>query len=225
MVGMGGLGSIVAPILVRSGVESLTLLDDDCVELSNLHRQLIYRDADIGQPKIACAKAWLNEEAERYGHKAPSIETHATRLLPDNAECFISNHHVVIEGADNLATKFLVADTALRCPDLQVVQAGATRWQAWTLAWQSHQGPCLRCLFEDIPEAEIPNCADAGILGSVVGVIGALQAALALRCLHQDPKVIGELWHYDAWRHRLRRRQIQPRIHCTGCQQRVHKAS
>jgi molybdopterin/thiamine biosynthesis adenylyltransferase len=121
---------------------------------------------------------------------------------------------MVLEGADNLATKFLVADAA-HIARIPAVQAGAVRWAGWAFC-AVPGAACLRCLFEDIPSDRIETCAEAGVVGPVVGVLGALQAALAFRLLEGEcPQ--GELWHYDALRGALRKTWVRRRSDCPLC--------
>lgn len=210
LVGAGGLGSPAALVLARSGIRRLTLLDDDVVELSNLHRQVLYRDEDIGHDKVGAAAAAL----EREGATPEIIRG---RLLPDVAVELVSRFDLVVEGADNFATKFLAAD-ACQLAGVPLVQAGAVRWGGWALATLPGQSACMRCVFEDIPRDRVETCAEAGVVGPVVGVLGAIQAALALRILHGDTRAAGELWSYRGLAEQpLRASRIRRRRGCLGC--------
>ena len=208
VIGAGGLGSAVISTLVRSGVDQLTVIDDDVVELSNLHRQTLYTDADLGASKLRALRR--NEELSGV-----ALELIEGRCLPDHALALCQGHDLVIEGTDNLPSKVLVADAAsiARKP---VVQAGAVRWTGW--AFCSVPGSsCLRCLFEDIPRDRIETCAEAGVVGPVLGVLGGLQAAMALRLLEADAPA-GELWHLDGLQGVLRRTLIRRRPGCPLCE-------
>lgn len=215
VIGVGGLGCPSSRVLARSGVGSLVLLDDDVVEETNLHRQTLFTDADVGLPKTECAARALAREARSTGRE-PRLETVRDRLLPENALASLAGVDVVLEGADNLASKFLAVD-ACRIAGVPLVQAGAVRFQGWVLATLPGRGPCMRCVFEDIPDDRVETCAEAGIFGPVVGVVGALQAAVALRVLLGDPSVEGELWAYDAIRGTLRRTRVARRSDCPLC--------
>jgi adenylyltransferase/sulfurtransferase len=127
---------------------------------------------------------------------------------------------VVLEGSDNFATKFLVAD-ACALAGVPLVQAGAVRWVGWALANLPGRSACMRCVFEDIPAGQQDTCAAAGVVGPVVGVLGALQAALALRLLRGDASAAGELWSYAALPGALRRRSIGPQPRCPLCSGRI----
>ena len=209
VVGAGGLSSPVLRLLAKSRIGHVTIVDDDLVDESNLHRQTLYTDADIGRSKIERAKA-----AVLAIRPALSVDTVEGRFVPDTALSLLSEHTMVLEGADNLATKFLVADAA-HIARVPAVQAGAVRWAGWAFC-AVPGAACLRCLFEDIPSDRIETCAEAGVVGPVVGALGALQAALAFRLLEGEcPQ--GELWHYDALRGALRKTWVRRRSDCPLC--------
>jgi molybdopterin/thiamine biosynthesis adenylyltransferase len=214
LVGAGGLGCAAARVLVESGVGSLTIVDDDRVELSNLQRQTLFRDADVGAPKATLAAERLR--AFSTTEQASNVVAREIRILPENARNLLAGHDLVLEGADNFATKFLVAD-ACALNRVPLVQAGAVRWVGWALATLPGRSACLRCVFEDMPAGEQDTCADAGVLGPVVGAMGALQAALALRLLRGDASAAGELWSYAALPGALRRRPVRRQARCPLC--------
>ena len=209
VVGAGGLSSPALRLLATSGVEQITLIDDDSVDESNLQRQTLYTDADVGASKIERA-----ERALRALSSSLSMHAIEGRFLPGNAEQLLAENDLVLEGADNLATKFLVADAARLC-GVPAVQAGAVRWAGWALC-ALPDSACLRCLFEDIPRDRIETCAEAGVVGPVVGVLGGIQAAFVYRLLGGE-RPGGELWHYDALRGALRRTFVRRRGDCPLC--------
>lgn len=215
LIGAGGLGSPAASVLARSGVGRMTIVDDDVVDVSNLHRQVLYRASDAGRPKIEAAAECLTADARRAGHDL-KVDRVAGRFVPDTALGLLEGHHLALEGADNFATKFLVADAG-RLAGVPTVQAGAVRWSGWALAALPADGPCLRCVFEDIPRDRVETCAEAGVIGPVVGAMGAVQAFLALRLLRGDRTAAGELWSYAALDGRLRRRSVRRRHGCPLC--------
>ena len=217
VLGLGGLGCPAAAALARSGVTRFTLVDDDSVDVTNLQRQTLYTDADVGRLKTEVA-------AERLRALSPfpeqvRCEQVVDRLLPDNALELSRGHALVLEGSDNFATKFLAADAA-KLAGVAIAQAGAVRFAGWSLATEPARGACARCLFEDIPRGMPETCAAAGVLGPVVGVLGALQAALALSLLWgQD--VPGTLFRYDALSGALRRHRVARRADCALCAGRI----
>lgn len=217
LVGVGGLGSPAALVLARSGVRRLTVLDDDVVDVSNLHRQILYDDADVGLDKAARAAA-------RLGAEGAEVTVVRGRLLPDTAARLFREHDLVVEGADNFATKFLAAD-ASALTGVPVVQAGAVRWGGWALATDPGRSACVRCVFEDIPRDRVETCAEAGVIGPVVGVLGAIEAALALRLLGGDASAAGELWSYRGLEGSLRASRVRRRSGCPACAGEIRELS
>ncbi len=216
VVGVGGLGSPAILALARAGVGVVGLADDDVVERSNLHRQILFRDADVGSSKLGAARAAIARIAPEV-----DVRAHATRLLPHNAVDLVAGYDVVVEGSDNFATKFLTSD-ACAIARVPVVHAAAVRWYGTALAVGPRGAPCYRCLFEDLPEGDAPNCAEAGVVGPVVGVVGALQADLALSILDavaagREPAVCGELVTFDGRHDAFRRRHVAARRDCALC--------
>lgn len=208
LVGIGGLGCPAAIALARAGVGTLGIADDDEVDVTNLHRQILFTDADVGKSKVAIAA----ERLRAYGAK---VEPHMTRLLPHNAVELVRGYDLVVEGSDNFATKFLTAD-ACRIAQRPVVHAAAVRWHGTALAVGPSGQPCYRCLFEDVPLENAPNCAEAGVIGPVVGVVAAAQADLALSMLAGEA-VAGELFTFDGKTLAHRRRRITRRPACPLC--------
>ncbi|MDP9001713.1 MAG: HesA/MoeB/ThiF family protein [Myxococcota bacterium] len=212
VVGMGGIGGPAALALARAGVGTIGLCDDDDVERSNLHRQILFadRDAEARVPKVDAA-------AEALRAIAPAVELriHRKRLLPEGAMDLVRQYNVVLEGADNFATKFLAAD-ACALAGIRIVQASAVRWVGTVLAAGPQGRPCYRCLFEDIPSEGGMGCAEAGVMGPVVGIIAAIQADLALAMIDEVP-VEGQLVTFDGRTDELRRRPIAARADCRLC--------
>lgn len=210
LVGIGGLGCPAAIALARAGVGTLGIADDDEVDVSNLHRQILFTDADVGRPKVAAGARALRELCPGL-----CVEEHATRLLPGNAVDLAARYDLVVEGSDNFPTKFLASD-ACRIAGKPVVHAAAVRWHGTALAVGPSGGPCYRCLFEDVPREDAPNCAEAGVVGPMVGVVAAAQADLALAVLRgQD--VLGTLFTFDGKTLASRRRRIPARAGCPLC--------
>lgn len=214
-VGVGGLGSPAALVLARSGARRMTLLDDDVVDASNLHRQVLYDDADVGRDKVERA-------AERLRREGVDVRALRGRLLPQSALELVREHDLVIEGADNFATKFLACDAAA-IAGVPIVQAGAVRWSGWALASVPGESACMRCVFEDIPHDRVDTCAEAGVIGPVVGAIGAIEATLAIRILAGDTRAAGELWSYRALEGSLRATRVRRRAGCVTCEGQVRE--
>lgn len=214
VVGAGGLGAPAILALVHGGVGTIGVVDDDEVERTNLHRQILFRDADVGRPKTEALEAAIRRISKAISRPVV-VEPHVTRFLPYNAVDLAGMYDLVLEGSDNFPTKFLVAD-ACHLAGRPVVHAAAIRWVGTALAVSAQGGPCYRCLFEDIPLGEAPSCATAGVIGPVVGVVGALQADLALRVLDGED-VGGHLASFDGRSETIRRRAITPRKSCALC--------
>lgn len=219
LVGAGGLGSAAALVLARAGLDGIDVIDDDVVDETNLHRQTLYVSGDVGRRKAPIASARIEEAARRLGYHTRSV-SREIRLTPDTADGVIDEYDLILEGSDNFASKFLTSDVSFlrRIP---VVQAGAVRWSGWALASLPGVSACLRCVFEDIPSGPSDSCAEAGVVGPVVGALGAIQAALALRVLTGDPGAAGVLWSYEALTGRLRRSRVARRVGCPLCEGRI----
>jgi molybdopterin/thiamine biosynthesis adenylyltransferase len=209
VVGVGGLGAPAALALAKAGVGSLILIDDDVVDRSNLHRQILFRDADVGRPKIDAAI----DSLQRRGWRT-NVEARRGRLTPQTID-YVDGADVIVECTDNYATKFLAADVA-RLKNLPIVHGSAIRWIGTALAVGPAGSPCYRCLFEDIPEGAQAGCDVAGVVGPVCGVIGALQAHLALSLL-DGPETYGTLISLEGLRDELRVRRISARAGCALC--------
>jgi len=209
LVGAGGLGCPAGLALARAGVGRLLVVDDDTVEGTNLHRQILFGEADLGRPKAVVA-------AERLRAAGARAEAHTTRFLPETAASLLDGVDLVVEGSDNFPSKFVVAD-GCALGGVSVVQAGAVRWGGWALAVQAsgagdEHRTCLRCVFEEVPSGPVLSCELAGVIGPVVGVLGALQAKLALALLAGEAG--GALYSYEGRRDRLRLTHPAPRAEC-----------
>lgn len=215
LIGAGGLGAPVAMYLAAAGVGELTLIDDDVVERSNLQRQVIHREATIGNSKVESAKAMLTSLNPRL-----RVNAHAARVVAANVEELIRGHDVVIDGADNFPTRYLL-DAASRRLGIPLVYGAVHRFTGQVSVFDPRrdESPCYRCLFPQPPSAaEAPNCSEAGVLGVLPGTIGLLQATETLKLLVGigDP-LVGRLLCYDALAARFRELALPRDPDCPGC--------
>jgi len=191
---MGGLGCPAALALAHAGIGRVTIVDPDVVEASNLHRQPWYRVSDIGQPKVEAAARRL-----RAAFPGLAVAIARSRVDDSRAAVLLDGHDVIIDGTDDVHAKFILSDAGVRL-GIPVVYGGVLRTvgQAMLIA---PGGPCLRCLFDE-PAAgeEPPSCARTGVLGTVAGLVGAIQASLALSALTRDSWRRGQLFTVDAWK-------------------------
>lgn len=216
LVGAGGIAAPCALVMARAAAQKtasfrLLIADDDRVERSNLHRQILFTEQDVGTPKLDAMKRALWERAP-----ALEVELVRTRLLPDNAIDLIRAADLVVDATDNFATRFLAADAAYLSAR-PIVHAASVRWTATVLASAARGGPCYRCLFEDLPTGDAPDCATAGVVGPVCGVAGALAADLALRLVRRTEDAFGFVFTFDGRRDLLRRIALRPRRSCALC--------
>ena len=190
LVGAGGIGCGAAQVLARSQRPlEVVVVDDDVIEVGNLHRQVLHAEADRGHPKaesLVRAIARIADSA-RSGASTRLVTARAVceRIKRDDARARVRGAAVVIDGSDNFATRFLINDACVleRVP---LVHAAAIRWQGQILVSGARGGPCYRCLFEEPPRfGDGISCAEAGVAGPVVGVVGALAAEAALALLDE----------------------------------------
>ncbi len=201
VVGAGGLGAPVIQYLAAAGVGTLGIVDDDAVSLSNLQRQVIHGTASVGRPKVESAAEAV---ADLNPHVA--VEAHALRLNEENAQALIGRYDVVVDGSDNFATRYLLADACERARRPLVSAAiGAfdgsiTTLMPYETAADGARNPGYRDLFPEPPPAGlVPSCAEAGVIGALPGILGSLQAmeTIKLICGIGD-LLIGRLLLVDA---------------------------
>jgi adenylyltransferase/sulfurtransferase len=207
IVGAGGLGGPIALSLGSAGIE-LVIADRDGVELSNLHRQIQFTAADLDQPKATRLAGLVVSR----GGVARGVTAHWTAATADQLG---ADADVVIDASDDPATKFAVADWAVASGRCYVI-AAALRYGGNVMAG-APGAACFRCLFEEPMDA--PSCADAGVLGPVVGAIGGVAAAVALALAHGDRMLAGALLVFDDLRRATDPRIVRfaPRTGCPAC--------
>jgi adenylyltransferase/sulfurtransferase len=201
VVGAGGLGSPLLAYLAAAGVGTIGIVDDDAVSLDNLQRQIVHDTTRVGTPKVASAR-------ETVGRLNPHVTVEAieARLTAANALELIARHDIVADGSDNAETRYLVSD-ACYFAKRPLVFGAVGPFDGYVSTFKPHERtsdgtpyPSYRCLFPEAPPpGTVPNCAEAGVLGSVVGVIGTLQATEVLKeILGVGTSLAGRLLIYDA---------------------------
>jgi molybdopterin/thiamine biosynthesis adenylyltransferase len=207
------LGSPASLLLASAGVGTIGLIDGDVVELSNLQRQVVHRTASLGQPKVHSAAAELRR-------RAPGIrlEPHDRRLDADALPRLFADYDFVVDATDCAATKFMINDGAV-ATGTPYSHAGAVGWSGQTMTVIPGTSACLRCLFPVAPDDdEVATCQTAGIVGSVVAALGAVQAEQAIAFLLGERNSIGNrLLTYDALTARWRSVQLNRNPRCPAC--------
>ncbi|MDP2949161.1 MAG: ubiquitin-like small modifier protein 1 [Chloroflexota bacterium] len=212
IVGAGGLGSPAAVYLALAGVGTLGIVDFDEVELSNLQRQILHHTADVGRPKVESAQSTIalyNPDVRVVPHRQP--------LTAENALEIISQYDVVVNGADNFATRYLVND-ACYLTGKPLVDGAIFLFEGQAMVFIAGQG-CYRCLFPaPPPPGLVPNCAEAGVLGVLPGVIGSIQAIEAIKLiLGIGESLVGRLLIFDALAMEFRQVKIRRDPRCPLC--------
>lgn len=217
MVGAGGLGSPAAFYLAAAGVGCLRLVDDDLVDRSNLQRQILHCEASIGEPKVDSAARTLSALNPRT-----RIERVHARVGADNVDALLDGADVVLDGADNFPTRYLLSDACVKLGK-PLVYGAVHRFEGQVSVFDAGRrrgvSPCYRCLFPLPPAAEdAPNCAEAGVLGVLPGVIGLLQATETLKLLLGiGAPLDGRLLNFDALAMRFRESRVTPDPDCPVC--------
>jgi len=213
VVGVGGLGSPAALALALAGVGTIGLIDADVVELSNLQRQILHQTADLGRPKVASAR----EKLSRL-NPAAAVIAHHERLRAENLPRLFHAYDFVIDATDGVVTKFLINDGAVLL-GTPFSYGGIVQFTGQTLTVLPRQTACLRCLFPEVPAAEdIPTCQEAGIIGSLAGSLGLVQASEAVKYLGGDAELLTDrLLTYDALAPRWRAVPVKRNPRCPLC--------
>jgi molybdopterin/thiamine biosynthesis adenylyltransferase len=217
VVGAGGLGSPAAFYLAAAGVGTLRIADDDVVDRSNLQRQILHTDARIGVAKVESATAALSALNPRT-----KIEALQERITSANVERMLDGVDVVVDGADNFPVRYLLNDACVKLGK-PLVYGAVQRFEGQASVFDAgrHRGeaPCYRCLFPEPPPPDAaPNCAEAGVLGVLPGVIGLLQATEAIKLvLGIGAPLTGRLLQFDALAMRFRETRLSPDPQCPVC--------
>jgi molybdopterin/thiamine biosynthesis adenylyltransferase/rhodanese-related sulfurtransferase len=218
-IGAGGLGSPSSMYLAAAGVGTLGMIDDDLVDASNLQRQILHGTDRLQIPKVDSAERTLKNL-----NPDVKVEKHRARLTSANAIELLGGYDVIIDGADNFATRYLVNDVALRLGK-PVVHASIFRFEGQITVFPAAGSPCYRCLYPLPPPPEdAPSCAEGGVLGVLPGTMGVLQATEAIKLLlGLGDTLAGRLLVYDAIKTRFRELKLRRDPTCPTCGDGVDK--
>ncbi len=212
VIGAGGLGSPSALYLAAAGIGTIGVVDCDRVELSNLQRQVLFDTSSIARSKAEAAR-------ERLSALNPEITViaHAVELRAANVLEILRGYDLVLDGTDRLGTRYLVNDACVILGK-PLVSAAIHRFEGQAMTYVPGRGACYRCLFPEAPDDLVPNCAEAGVLGVLPGVLGAIQATETIKLIvAAGEPLIGRLLTYDALEMRFREFHVERREDCAVC--------
>ncbi len=212
IVGAGGLGSPVAVYLTLAGVGTVGIVDFDTVDLSNLQRQILHQQGDVGRPKVESAR----ETLESYNSDV-NVVVHEAPLTSDNAMEIISQYDVIVNGADNFPARYLVNDAAYLCGK-PLVDGSILLFDGQASVFIPGQG-CYRCLFPaPPPPGAVPSCAEAGVLGALPGMVGSIQAVETIKLIiGAGEPLVGRLLIIDALSMDFRSVKLRRNKECPLC--------
>ena len=211
VIGAGGLGAPALLALVDAGVRRIGIVDSDRVEMSNLHRQILYRESDLGCPKAEVAKQRLQERV-----KDCVVEALVQKFTLNCAE-IVEDYDLVLDGTDRFETKILISDI---CSDRDrpYVFAGVVGTDGQVMAVNPGESACLRCLFDEAPSPEANmSCEEQGVIGPIAGVVAAEQVRRALLAYDGDKSILNQLWSYDGRSAVVRCIGLARMADCKGC--------
>ena len=213
VVGAGGIGSAVIPALAGAGVGRLTIIDDDVVEIANLHRQWLFRERDAGYSKADLALQFVHR-LNRFVEARPVQE----RIAPENAAALLAGHNLVIDGSDNFATRLAVSDACVAL-GIPLVSAAAVQFQGQVGLFGSR--PCYRCFVGDAFDADdCDNCAELGVLGALTATVGSFAAVLAINAIVGiGEEQAGRLHLFDGEKLEWRTFRIPADTTCSSCRE------
>lgn len=214
VIGAGGLGSPVLMYLAAGGVGTIGVIDDDVVENSNLQRQVIHRDADIGRPKVQSA-------TDAMVAQNPAVRVHPIerRLTAEIAEALFADYDLVLDGTDNFEARYL-ANAAAHATGRPLISGAMAQWEGQLSVFDTARGtPCYRCIFPEPPAPGLaPSCSEAGVLGPLPGVLGAMMAAEAIKIVTGAGMPLrGEMLIFDALYGETRKIALARRPDCPVC--------
>ncbi|MCI5049776.1 MAG: HesA/MoeB/ThiF family protein [Rickettsiales bacterium] len=213
IIGAGGLGSASASYLAAAGIGRLGLIDNDHVELSNLQRQIIHEYGDIGRMKIESAGDRISE-LNPFTH----VDLFSQRVRAENAESFLKDYDVVLDGTDNFETRMVINKACVKL-DIPLVTAAVKGFEGQLSVFASHKEasqPCYQCFVPETPP-EANNCTEVGVIGPLCGVLGSMQAVECMKLILGLSTLTGQLLRYDIHTHQHRVSQIKRDPECIAC--------
>ncbi|MFD1512883.1 SAMP-activating enzyme E1 [Halomarina rubra] len=213
-LGAGGLGSPVIQYLAAAGVGTIGIADDDVVERSNLQRQVVHGESDIGRPKVDSAADFVAEQ-----NPDVAVERHETRVTSENVEDLVAEYDVVVDGSDNFSTRYLVND-ACTLAGVPFSHGAILKFEGQVTTFEAREeSPCYRCIFPEAPPAgSVPSCAEAGVLGVLPGTVGCIQATEAVKlAMGYGETLDGRLVLYDAADMTFDTAEIRKNPNCPVC--------
>lgn len=214
VIGAGGLGAPVLQYLAAAGVGTIGVIDDDTVENTNLQRQVIHKDANIGMAKVFSAQAEMLAQ-----NPFVTVQPYNRRLDANIAPELIADYDLVIDGCDNFETRYLVNATCV-AGGVPLISGALSQWEGQLSVFDPAQGaPCYQCIFAQAPAAHLaPSCAEAGVIGPLPGVVGAMMAVEAVKIITgAGTPLRGQMVIYDALYSESRSIKISPRADCSIC--------
>jgi molybdopterin/thiamine biosynthesis adenylyltransferase/rhodanese-related sulfurtransferase len=213
LLGAGGLGSPAALYLAAAGVGTIGIIDMDVVDESNLQRQILHNMDRVGERKVDSAKKTLTAL-----NPDVNVVTYDTRLGADNVVSLLSEYDIVVDGADNFPSRYLLNDASLKT-GTTVVHGSIFRFEGQVTVFKPHDGPCYRCFIPEPPPPELaPSCSEAGVLGVLPGIVGSIQALEAIKLiLDLGDSLSGRLLAYDALEQSFRTYKINRDPNCPAC--------
>jgi sulfur-carrier protein adenylyltransferase/sulfurtransferase len=219
IIGAGGLGSPAALYLAAMGIGTLGIVDDDYVAISNLQRQILYRESDVGRRKTSVARERLSEI-----NSSVTIQPVEARLRRENALDILRGFDLVLDGSDNFSTRYLVNDVCL-VHDIPLISASILQFEGQLSVFCAPDGPCYRCLFPNASgSGNVLSCAEAGVIGALAGVMGTMMAMEAVKVIAKiGEPLVGRLMLYNALEGNFRSVRVKRDPACIMCSRPIDK--
>ncbi|MEE2873158.1 MAG: molybdopterin-synthase adenylyltransferase MoeB [Candidatus Latescibacterota bacterium] len=213
LVGVGGLGCPTALYLAAAGVGKIGLVDADVVDKSNLQRQVLFGESDVGRPKVEAARDKLSDL-----NSTLDVVTHYELLTSHNVFDVMDGYDIIVNGCDNFPTRYLVNDAAVM-KSKPVVDGSIFRFEGQATVYVPGEGPCYRCLYPaPPPPGEVPSCAEGGVLGVLPGTVGLMQATEVVKMILGEGKsLVGRVLLYDAMEMKFRELKLRKDPECPVC--------